>query len=198
MLEKSFSIKEFINKEQIETLLDFYDTLPKKLNKATEKKAYTTGFPIDTIPLSGFRAMLEDVFGKFDVTVSMFLEEFVPWTVHSDFFKDDRNPYYALLVTLNFDIKETHTVVFNELGHTRDWKSSLNVEKKYRYNKRELGLLSHIDPSMLSKLSIHRFYKWSPGDLIAWDRKLLHASDNFLLGGMEQKTALVLFLNRDE
>jgi len=40
--------------------------------------------------------------------------------------------------------------------------------------------------------------EWQKGDLIAWDRNLLHCSDNFSAGGMKQKTALVLFLNRDE
>ena len=198
MLEKSFSIKELIKEEQIKILLDFYSTLPKTLNTGGSKQAYTTGFPIDTMPLQELMTRLEAIFGKFNVTVSMFLEEFVPWTVHSDFFKNDANPYYAILVPLKFDNKETHTVVFNELGTEKDWKTKLLIEKNYPYTRKELELLSHVEPSMLSKLSLHRFYKWRPGDLIAWDRNLLHASDNFLLGGMEQKTALVMFLNRDE
>jgi hypothetical protein len=198
MLEKSFSVKNFINKEEIKILLDFYSTLPKTFNSGKEKNAYTTGFPIDTMPLQEFRTRLEDVFGKFNVTVSMFLEEFVPWTVHSDFFKNDTNPYFALLIPLKFDDKETHTVVFNELGNHKDWRSNLRIDKNYPYTRRELELLSHVDSSILSKLSLHRFYKWRPGELIAWDRNLLHTSDNFLLGGMEHKTALVMFLNRDE
>jgi hypothetical protein len=128
----------------------------------------------------------------------MFLEEFAPWTVHSDFFKNDNKPYYALLIPLKFDSKDTHTVVFNELGDKEEWKEKLDVDKNYPYTTRELELLSHVNPAILTKLSLQRFYKWRTGELIAWDRNLLHASDNFLLGGLEQKTALVMFLNRDE
>ena len=198
MLEKSFAIQNFISKEEIKILLDFYSTLPKTLNTGREKNAYTTGFPIDTMPLQELRPRLEAIFGKFNVTVSMFLEEFVPWTVHSDFFKNDANPYYAVLIPLKFDNKETHTVVFNELGNDKDWNTKLLIDKNYPYTSRELELLSHVKSSILSKLSLHGFYKWIPGEMIAWDRDLLHTSDNFLLGGMEQKTALVMFLNRDE
>lgn len=198
MLEKSFSIQKFINQQDIDVLLDFYTTLPKTLNSGEHKNAYTTGFPIETIPLDGFTSRLEKVFGKFNVTVSMFLEEFLPWTVHSDFFKQDNNPYYALLIPLKFEDKQTHTVIFNELGDNEAWKENLKDDQNYSYTKKELKLLSHIKTSRLSKLSVHRFYEWQKGDLIAWDRNLLHCSDNFSAGGMKQKTALVLFLNRDE
>ena len=199
MLRKSFEIPAFIDKHEITALLNFYKKLPKTVNTGQKKKqAYTTGFPIESLPFEDLMPRLEKVFGKFNVTVSMFLEEFDPWNVHSDYFKDDANPYYAVLIPLEVQDKITHTLVFNELGDDKDWKRKLQVKENFKYSSYELQLLSHIKTSLLSKLSIDTLYKWHPGKLIAWNRNLLHSSDNFLVGGLEKKTALVLFLNKDD
>jgi len=198
MLEKSFTVRDFISEQEIKTLLNFYATLPKTLNTGKTKSAWTTGFPAEVIPLSNFKSRLEKVFGKCNVTVSMFLQEFKPWTVHSDWFKQDKKPYYAFLVPLEFGEKVTHTVVFNELGVDENWNEKLTTDKNYNYTKEELELLSHDKPDRLRKISVDKFYKWTKGELIAWHRKLLHCSDNFLVRGLEQKIALVLFLNQDD
>ena len=198
MLEKSFAVSDFMTEQEISTLLEFYTTLPKTLNTGGDKKAWTTGFPIKSIPLRNFKSRVKKVFGKCNITLSMFLEEFKPWTVHSDWFNQDNKPYYACLIPLEFGEKVTHTVVFNELGVERNWREKLTTDKKYNYTKKELELLSHVDPDILGKISVDKFYKWKKGELIAWHRKLLHCSDNFLVGGLEQKTALVMFLNQDD
>jgi len=198
MLKQSFSIDNFITEQEISTLLKFYSTLPKTINSGRYKNAWTTGFPIESIPLKNFKARVEKVFGKCNVTVSMFLQEFKPWSVHTDWFKQDNKPYYAFLVPLEFGGKTTHTVVFNELGVDEDWEEKLTTDKNYKYTKSELELLSHDRPDRLRKVSVDKFYKWNMGELIAWHRKLLHCSDNFVVGGLEQKTALVVFLNQDD
>jgi len=198
MLEKSFSVGNFITEQEISVLLKFYATLPKTLNTGRDKNAWTTGFQIQSIPLKNFKSRVEKVFGKCNVTVSMFLQEFKPWQVHTDWFKQDKTPYYAFLVPLEFGEGVTHTVVFNELGVDEDWREKLTKDKNYNYTKKELELLSHDDTDIVRKISVDKFYKWNKGELIAWHRKLLHCSDNFAVGGLEQKTALVVFLNQDD
>jgi hypothetical protein len=47
-------------------------------------------------------------------------------------------------------------------------------------------------------VSLYAVYKWKIGSVIAWDRKLLHCSDNFLVNGVKEKTALVIFTNNDK
>ena len=140
---------------------------------------------------------MEKIFGKFGVTVSMFLEEFTPWNIHSDFHKNDAKPYFAVLVPLDFDDKITHTIVFNELGTEKDWKTNLSVHKVQNYTKYQRQLLSHIDEELLSKVSISSVHRWKVGKMIAWHRKLLHTSDNFHMAGLKKKIALVLFLNNN-
>ena len=196
MLENSFEINSFLNDQEIELLLKFYDTLPRTLNSGETKKAYTTGFPIETFPINNFIPRLKNVFGDFDTTVAMFLEEFTPWGVHTDFVKEDNVPYYAVLIPL--DTKDTHTVIFNEQGTDRDWKKKLTADSGHMYTEQQLNLLSHVDNDLLKKLSVDKVYKWQKGNIIAWHRNLLHSSDNFSMHGLEQKTALVLFLNRDD
>ena len=198
MLENSFEVNSFLEDQEIEILLKFYGSLPKTLNKGDLKKAYTTGFPIETIPIKKFKTRLREVFGDFNVTISMFLEEFIPWSVHSDYPKGDKTPYYAVLIPLSYDDKDTHTVIFNELGVDNDWKDQLIVQAKHEYSDQQSKLLSHIDNDLLDKLSVDKFYKWQKGNIIAWHRNLLHTSDNFALEGLKKKTALVLFLNRDD
>ena len=197
-MEKSFEVASFLKGNEVDTLLQFYDLLPKTLNEGIDKKAYTTGFDLDQIPVKNFNSRLKSIFGDFKVTVSMFLEEFEPWAVHTDYFKEDSNPYYAVLIPLDHQDKDTHTVIFNELGDKKDWRDTLTSTSGYNYTTEQSALLGHIDTSMLEKLTLYKTHKWRKGNLIAWHRNLLHASDDFSDVGLKRKIALVIFLNRDD
>jgi hypothetical protein len=198
-MEKSFELTSFLSHDEVKLLLKFYSILPKTLNYGSEKKAYTTGFDLDDLdktPIKNFKTRLTNVFGQHKVTVSMFLEEFDPWTVHSDYHKADKNPYFAVLIPLAYD-NDTHTIIFNESGVKEQWKENL-IDTGFAYEPNHLRLLSHVDEEILTKLSIKKIYKWNKGNMIAWHRSLLHASDNFPVNGTKKKTALVLFLNQDD
>lgn len=197
-MDKSFEVASFLTHNEVDTLLQFYNLLPKTLNEGSDKKAYTTGFDLNQIPIKNFDSRLKNIFGDFNVTVSMFLEEFEPWAVHSDYFKNDSKPYYAVLIPLDHQDKDTHTVVFNELGDKKDWKDKLIASVDSNYTEEESALLGHIDASMLEKVTLYKTHKWRKGDLIAWHRNLLHSSDDFSAVGLKRKIALVIFLNRDD
>jgi hypothetical protein len=196
MLQNSFEVLNFFDDREIKTLLKFYGNLTKSLNTGRTKQAYTTGFPVDTLPIKNFKTRITNVFGQHRVTVSMFLEEFDPWTVHSDYHKADKNPYFAVLIPLAYD-NDTHTIIFNESGVKEQWRENL-IDTGFAYEPNHLRLLSHVDEQLLTKLSIKKIYKWNKGNMIAWHRSLLHASDNFPVNGTKKKTALVLFLNQDD
>ena len=40
---------------------------------------------------------------------------------------------------------------------------------------------------------IDTIYEWEIGDMLVWDRSLIHSSDNFLINGIIEKTAIPLF-----
>ena len=199
MLSNSFEIGSFLNEREVVELTKYYQKLPKTYNSGSEKKAYTTGFPWQDLPMKKLKNRLEDLFGDFKVGTSMFLEEFSPWGVHTDFYQgEDKVPYYAVLIPLDHEDKSTHTIIFQQEATNRDWKENLKENTGHVYSDNELELLSHIDKDLLEKLSIDKILKWEKGKLIAWHRNFLHTSDNFTRTGMNKKTAMVLFLNRDD
>ena len=63
-----------------------------------------------------------------------------------------------------------------------------NFDKKI-YEK----YLSHQPYEDLADLVIDTIYEWEIGDMLVWDRSLIHSSDNFLINGIIEKTAVPLF-----
>ena len=63
-----------------------------------------------------------------------------------------------------------------------------NFDKKI-YEK----YLSHQPYEDLTDLVIDTIYEWEIGDMLVWDRSLIHSSDNFLINGIIEKTAIPLF-----
>ena len=53
--------------------------------------------------------------------------------------------------------------------------------------------LTHQPYEDLRDLEIDTIYKWKLGDLLVWDRSLIHCSDNYIRNGLEYKTAIPLF-----
>ena len=63
-----------------------------------------------------------------------------------------------------------------------------NFDKKI-YEK----YLSHQPYEDLADLVIDTIYEWEIGDMVVWDRSLIHSSDNFLINGLIEKTGIPLF-----
>ena len=63
-----------------------------------------------------------------------------------------------------------------------------NFDKKI-YDK----YLTHQPYEDLADLVIDTIYEWEIGDMLVWDRSLIHSSDNFLINGIIEKTAVPLF-----
>jgi len=57
-------------------------------------------------------------------------------------------------------------------------------------------VMSHETADRLQHVSLQGIYVWRLGSVIFWDRRLLHASDNFLASGITEKRALVLFTHQ--
>ena len=63
----------------------------------------------------------------------------------------------------------------------------VNLYKKY---------MSHQPYEDLQSLEIFKALEWNVGDLIFWDRTLIHASDNFLKNDIESKTFIAIFSSK--
>jgi len=102
----------------------------------------------------------------------------------------------GILIPLNSLSVNTHTVIFNEFC-TNTFGTYMSNNEKSINNVVHLHdtLLSHETTERLEYVSLLGAFQWLPGSVIYWDRKLLHASDNFLRNNVTEKTALVLFTN---
>ena len=204
-MERPIETKNFFSDIEVEVLKKFYSTLPKTVNNDGPEKAYTTGFEFNNLPIKKFRSRLKNIFGEFGVATSHFLQEWDPWTIHTEYQPTGTEinstditskPYYAVLFPLCTQNLQTHTVIFNEVqtenGNT--WSKDHN-DKVKTLNANESSLLDHVDQNELRKVTINKILPWKVGNMIGWHRKYLHSSDNFHNAGIKEKLALVLFLN---
>jgi hypothetical protein len=187
--------------EEISTILTALNKLKDATNSTGMFKAYTNGFqPTDLIYPFIKRKILDRLEPLLDRPIrlvhGMLLKEKRPWGIHTDYVKGDINPDMGILIPLNERPVDTHTVIFNE-SCTDNFDMYMSSNTKSINNAVDIHntLLSHETTERLEYVSLLGAFKWHPGSVIYWDRKLLHASDNFLKNNVAEKTALVLFTN---
>ena len=162
----------------------------KNLNEGNQKKAYTNGLDIKDI-LTLERVFADHLVGE-KIYQAMVLVEFIPWAIHTDYLKGDSNPAKAILIP--YQTQNTHTLVFNEecLTKTADLPElAVNVTQEMQEQ-----FLSHCSKEQILRVTHDYTYKWVRGTGITWDRKKLHASDNFLNNNIKEKIALVIFTEK--
>jgi len=191
-------ILNLFSNEEIMHITSILQKLPDSKNSG-KFYAYTNGFvPTDLIYPAIDRLVIkkcEKVFNKsIKVFHGMMLKEKTPWRIHSDYVKGDDDPDIAILIPLNVEELNTHTIIFNEKCLDSFPQFILN-NNKLEHNAKDLynNLCSHDTVDHLEYVSLLAAYKWLPGSMIYWDRRLLHCSDNFLKAGIKEKTALVFF-----
>ena len=193
--QKAFTIENFLSEKELMHIDIISNKIPKQMNN-DEKQTFTSGFNYSLIKKI-VDEKLKNIFGEFNVKDCMILEETIPWDIHTDFNKGDTHPYYACLIPLEYDGKDTHTVVFNEEAKNREEIFQL-PESENKLDTQTLAILDHCNDKKLQRVSLLSSYKWKRGSLICWHRKLLHASDNFKKNKLDKKKALVMFLNQDK
>lgn len=170
----------------------FRSVKDKSLNWTS--KAHTTGVNSSLHPL------ITKVLGKYidisgqKIHTAMLLESFIPWSVHTDYDKGDSSPSIAVLIPL--ESIDAYTIVFDQENLDNDLDSFVSCSKRLddpTTLAESHTALSHVDPKLLPYLSIKTKARWNKGDLIIWDRKLLHCSDNYKQSGIDNKTAAVIF-----
>jgi hypothetical protein len=190
---------------EIELILKILKKNSDEFNAGHKKYAYTNGFTKNDLT---YQLINKYVIKKINLTfnteinlhVGVYLKEFVPWPVHSDYVKDDESPYQVYLIPLQLlpvNKKLSHTLIFDQTSKT--------TFKEFKTQNQPLRSLaegwytdhcSHEPVEDLHYLSLFGIYPWHQGSIIHWDRKMLHCSDNFLINGIKEKQALVLFTSK--
>jgi hypothetical protein len=140
-----------------------------------------------------------------NLTVGMHLITRDPFGIHSDApGKGDNGSGIAYLVPLemvrNDSAKPTSsTIIFDQV-----WTDTTSIEDYIASGPDKVAtpatdvwhmLSEKCDPAWAPYLSVKLVAEWQIGSVIVWDRRLLHASDDFLAAGLIEKSALVLFTN---
>jgi hypothetical protein len=178
-------------------------SLPPRLNAGLTVRSYTNSFTDKDIiypfikkrVLNKIQKHLQD---ELKLYHGMYLREFKPWEIHTDYKKNDTNPGLAVLIPLHVDPINTHTVIFNEECFDM-FTLYMTHHDKLENNATDLHntLMSHQPLEHLEYVSLMMAIPWNPGSVIYWDRKLLHSSDNFIAAGITEKHALVMFFQND-
>jgi hypothetical protein len=194
-------ISNWISEPKLTLLCEIFDSLPDEHNTG-EFRAFTNGISKQHQFYNFVSDLLLDDLCQvtntnLSITVAMLLKESIPWSVHTDYQKGDQHPGMAFLIPISWngpDQSFTHTVVFNEES-TESFNTFLNRNQKKTPNAVYLhnSLCGHVPKESLEYVSLRAAYRWEPGDLIFWDRKLLHCSDNFLDQRITEKKAIVIF-----
>lgn len=171
-------------------------------NSGESIKAYTNGFGQQDLiyPLIKTKVInkIEKLLGRsINLHTGMLLKESIPWEIHTDYIRNDQYPDLAVLIPLNLEPLNTHTVIFNE-PCKNSFQQYIRENTKLEHNAKDLHntLMSHESIDNLEYVSLLKVAPWIPGSAVCWDRKLLHASDNFIAAGIKEKIALVMFTSQ--
>ena len=171
-----------------------------------EDKIYTNGFKktdkiypfIKKMVIDRITSVIDFPFGE--LTVGMQLKSRKPFGIHTDYVKEgDIGGGMAWLVPLYVLGKsaETYTVIFDqhstEFSQVREYIQS--DPDKPQNNSREIWHeIPETPPSDFADyFSVKSLSRWEIGDVIYWDRRLFHSSDEFRPKGVIEKSALVMF-----
>lgn len=195
-------IENIWSEEELGRAEKILDALPDQINVGNGKNAYTNGIDQQHFLYRwahNFFAekIMKEMNIKMKIWHLMLLKEFSPWTVHTDWNKGDQKPFMAFLIPLSWqgsDSSQTHTIIFNEkcTTNTRTFCQESSFKEPNCRNLYD-NLCRHVEPEVLDKLTLAGAYRWKRGNMLYWDRSLLHCSDDFLGAGIVSKKAIVIF-----
>jgi len=143
-----------------------------------------------------------------NLTVAMTLVTRNPFDLHSDFpNKGDSGHGYSFIIPLDQvpmpEKQITHpscTIVFDQSSETNIMDELLSADIPSGKSTAEHiweQHCTHTKKEHLKRLSVALIAPWIYGSVIGWDRKLIHASDDFPKKNILEKTGLVIFTNDD-
>lgn len=144
--------------------------------------------------------ILVPIIGNFTSMASYILDSQLPWDVHNDYIIEcrttDLDPYYAVMIPL--ETVPTRTVFFDQWADYKDfgrYKDEHGPIANHVPHEQWNSVLSHCRVKDRFFLSINKVYEWQRGDLVLFDRRQWHASDDYR-SKLKNKRAIIMFTNR--
>lgn len=129
---------------------------------------------------------------------AMFLDCVVPFPIHNDIKEipeKDGKHFLSFLIpySVNNDISKCHhasTLIFNEIYE--DLNDMLTHRVDDNFSNLHEEKISHVPKETTYAVSLKKELIWTPGDLLWWDSRLLHVSNNFIKNGYSSKQGIVI------
>lgn len=143
--------------------------------------------------------VLTPIIGDFTSLASYVLDSQLPWDVHNDYIIHCRDtqlePYYAVMIPL--ETVPAKTIFFDQWAPYKEfgrYKEEHGPIPNHVPHKEWSDLLPHCRIMDRFFLSINTVYNWQRGDLVLFDRKQWHSSDDYR-SKTKNKRAIILFTN---
>lgn len=202
-------VDNVFTRNELEVVVDCLSRMPQSFSGAGN---YFAAISQDHIFYSWF---CKKIFNKIQELCSdniqllfgSYLFETTPWVLHSDYYHPSAGkPYMAFLIPISVNedmeqVEKTNTIIFNEqdvyvsnADGQKGWSSKEWEKNRVPKKNNAIGepLLSHLSNVDLECLTIKTIANWHLGNVIYWDEKYLHCSDNFSINGVISKQALVI------
>lgn len=140
---------------------------------------------------------LQPIIGDFQVSANHILDSRLPWDIHNDYVtkKDNNNliPYCAIMIPLV--TVPAQTIFFNQWAPYKEfikYKNENSFIKDHVPVEQWKNLLGHCRINDRFYLSIDTVYEWQRGDLVIFDCKQWHASNDYR-EKIANKKAIIIF-----
>ena len=189
-------INNFFSTEESTKLIQVF----QKLSPVDGSNNHCYGIDQNHLAFSWFRKVfLNQLANKFDPNLKlifgMLLDCTVPFDIHNDIksLPDPNGKHYMSCLmpySVNYDTalcSNASTIIFNEQCDTIDQLPVVenNISDIYE------SMISHTSPIYCDRFSVKLIANWNIGDLIWWDSRLAHVSNNFISKGYQSKQCIV-------
>ena len=223
-LIEPFSIDGFLSNDEINELVNFFNSTSNPVVKNTNTVAVSINFYDQNLPqiLKLVLSKIKDALGDCEVFDALFFKAVYPHIVHNDDNYDFPLLHRAVTLPLEITYNDSGSGIpslcffdqyyldgpakfFN--GHTDVIESFYN-KPVYEYsgvlNKKDNGIskdniskyFTHLNSQWLDGLTLKSVMPWIPGNAIIFDCARLHAASDFRQLGITSKLGLSIFTKK--
>ena len=144
------------------------------------------------------RPMAEQFNPDLKLIFAMFLDCLIPFPIHNDIKEiPEKNGKHFLSFLIPYSVnndvskcQHASTLIFNEIYEDLNDLYTCRVDNNFSNLHEEK--ISHVLKETTYAVSLKKELIWSPGDLLWWDSRLLHVSNNFIKNGYSSKQGIVI------
>ena len=216
-LSDPYTIKNFISQDEINNLIDFFESSKSHIQKNTGP--LTLDVVSNDLKLPVFKNLFDKIkqeLGSCDIFTVLFFKVEYPHIVHNDDSYDYPVCYKGINLPLRLYPQTTEypkLCFFDQYyleGPANFFNGSTKIDTYYNACVYEYSqvynlsnnvfdeniakeYLSHLNPKWLEGLSFNSAHEWKPGNAIIFDTVRLHCASDFRKHGIKSKLGLSIF-----